>query len=75
MFLREAPRFERMLTAEGIRLIKIFVEFGFELQLKRFHDRRHNPLKVWKISDIDRQAMVRYGEYDSGAGPHAGDDA
>jgi len=63
LFLREVPGFEGMLTAEGIWLIKIFVEVGFEMQLKRFHDRRHNPLKVWKISDIDRQAMIRYADY------------
>jgi polyphosphate kinase 2 len=63
LFLNEVPRFERMLTAEGICLVKIYVEVGFEMQLKRFHDRRHNPLKVWKISDIDREAIRRYGEY------------
>jgi len=63
LFLREAPRFEAMLTDEGIRLIKVFVDVGFEMQLKRFHERRHNPLKIWKISDIDRQAMTRYASY------------
>lgn len=63
LFLREAPRFEAMLIDEGIRLIKIFVDVGFEMQLKRFHERRHNPLKMWKISEIDRQAIARYGAY------------
>jgi polyphosphate kinase 2 len=62
-FLHDAPRFEALMTNEGIRLIKIFVDVGFEMQLKRFHDRRHNPLKVWKISDIDRQAMLHYADY------------
>lgn len=63
LFLREAPRLESMLIDEHIRLIKIYVDVGFEMQLKRFHERRHNPLKIWKISDIDRQAMTRYADY------------
>ncbi len=63
LFLKEAPRLESMLIDEGIRLIKIYVDVGLEMQLKRFHERQHNPLKIWKISDIDRQAMTRYADY------------
>ena len=63
MFLKEAPRFEDMLTDEGIRLIKFFIDVGFEMQLERFHDRRHDPLKVWKVSPIDYAAVTRYDDY------------
>lgn len=63
MFLREAPRFEDMLTDEGIRLIKFYLDVGWEMQLSRFHDRRHDPLKVWKISPIDQAAVSRYDDY------------
>ena len=62
LFLRQAPRFEAMLVEEGIRLVKIFVDVGFEMQLKRFHERRHNPLKIWKISAIDLEAITRYDD-------------
>jgi polyphosphate kinase len=62
-FLREAPEFEGLLTRQGVRLVKFFLEIGREMQWKRFHERRHNPLKRWKISDIDLAAITRFDEY------------
>jgi polyphosphate kinase len=62
-FLREAPRFEDLLIDEGIVLLKFWLDVGREMQLQRFHDRRHNPLKVWKISDIDQAAIGLYDAY------------
>ena len=62
-FLAETPRFEDLLIAEGIHLIKFWLEVGREMQLSRFHDRRHDPLKVWKISDIDLAAISKYDDY------------
>jgi polyphosphate kinase 2 (PPK2 family) len=29
----------------------------------RFHERRHDPLKRWKITDIDLAAMSRFDDY------------
>jgi polyphosphate kinase 2 len=62
-FLREAPEFEAMLVREGIRLFKIYLDIGQEMQLKRFHERRHDPLKRWKLSDIDLVAISKWDEY------------
>lgn len=62
-FLDEAPRFERMLTKDGIRLFKFWLDIGREMQLKRFHDRRHDPLKTWKLSPIDLEALPRWQAY------------
>jgi polyphosphate kinase 2 (PPK2 family) len=62
-FLREAPQFEGMLVRDGIHFFKFYLEIGREMQLKRFHQRRHDPLKQWKIGDIDRVAVSKYDEY------------
>jgi polyphosphate kinase len=62
-FLREAPEFEQMLVRDGIRLFKIFLDIGREMQLKRFHSRRHDPLKRWKLSDIDLAAIPKFDDY------------
>jgi polyphosphate kinase 2 len=62
-FLREAPEFEGMLVRDGIQLFKIYVEIGREMQLMRFHERRHDPLKQWKITDMDLAAINRWEEY------------
>ncbi len=62
-FLREAPEFEGMLVRDGIHVFKIYLEIGREMQLMRFHERRHDPLKRWKITDMDLAAMERWNEY------------
>jgi polyphosphate kinase 2 (PPK2 family) len=31
--------------------------------MKRFHDRRHDPLKRWKLSPVDLAALEKYDEY------------
>ena len=62
-FLREAPQFEAMLVRDGIHFFKFFLTIGRETQLKRFHDRRHSPLKHWKISAIDMAALDKWDDY------------
>jgi len=62
-FLNETPRFEKMIVGEGIRFFKFFLEIGQEMQLKRFHDRRHSGLRSWKFSPIDVAGMEKWDEY------------
>lgn len=62
-FLREAPQFESMLVRENIHLFKFFLSIGRETQLKRFHERRHSPLKHWKISPMDIEAIGKWDDY------------
>ncbi len=62
-FLAEAPQFEQMLQRDGIRLFKFWLNIGQEMQLKRFHDRRHDPLKNWKISPVDLKAVSMWDEF------------
>ncbi|MBJ3786164.1 polyphosphate kinase 2 [Devosia sediminis] len=62
-FLEEAPQFERQLTRDGIQLFKFWLSIGREMQLKRFHDRRHDPLKTWKLSPVDLKALEKWDEY------------
>jgi len=62
-FLREAPQFEGMLTRDGIRLIKVFLTIGREMQITRLHARWHDPLKRWKLSPIDFEALPRFEAY------------
>ncbi len=64
-FLAEAPRFEQMLVNDGIHLFKFWLDIGQEMQLKRFHARRHNPLKVWKLSPVDIKALKHWDDYTS----------
>jgi polyphosphate kinase len=61
--LREAPAFEGMLTRDGIRMIKLFLTIGREMQMTRLHARWHDPLKRWKLSPIDFEAIPRFDAY------------
>lgn len=62
-FLDEAPEFEKRLTRDGIVLFKFWLSIGREMQLKRFHDRRHDPLKTWKLSPVDLEALSKWEAY------------
>ena len=62
-FLKEAPRLEKMIVHEGTHLFKFWLDTGRETQLDRFHDRRHSPLKAWKLSDMDIAALNKWDDY------------
>jgi polyphosphate kinase 2 len=62
-FLREAPEFEGLLVRDGIRLFKFYLSIGRQMQIKRFHQRRHNPLKQWKLSSVDLAALDKWDAY------------
>ncbi|MCB1463164.1 MAG: polyphosphate kinase 2 [Nitratireductor sp.] len=64
-FLEEVPRFERMIVNGGTRFFKFWLNIGREMQLERFHERRHDQLKVWKLSPIDIKALQKWDEYTS----------
>ncbi|PSH64112.1 MULTISPECIES: polyphosphate kinase 2 [Phyllobacterium] len=62
-FLAQAPGFEHMIVADGIYFFKFWLNIGQIMQLKRFHDRRHSPLKSWKFSPIDIQGAKKWDDY------------
>lgn len=62
-FLSEAPRFEAMLTRDGVRLVKFFLTIGREMQMQRLHARHHDPLKRWKLSELDYKAIDKWDEF------------
>ncbi len=62
-FLKNTSRFEKMIHDEGIHFYKFYINIGREMQLKRFHDRRHDPLKIWKLSPMDIAALNKWDDY------------
>jgi polyphosphate kinase 2 len=62
-FLHEVPVFEAQLVREGMHLIKIYLNIGHAMQLKRLHARYSDPLKRWKLSPIDFEAIGRWDAY------------
>ena len=62
-FLQDAPRFERMLTDEGMVLIKLWLDISRREQAERLSQRREDPLKRFKLSSLDAEAEARFDAY------------
>ena len=62
-FLDRVPEFEDMLARDGIRVVKVFLTIGREMQMKRLHARHHDPLKRWKLSGLDYQALDKWDDF------------
>lgn len=62
-FFHQLPGFEEMLIAEGIHLVKIWLNVGRAEQLRRFLARESDPLKQWKLSGIDVKGLSRWDAY------------
>jgi polyphosphate kinase 2 (PPK2 family) len=59
----EINDFERQLTDDGIRVIKIFLHISKDEQLRRFEERLRNPLKRWKLSYEDFRNRGKWDAY------------
>src|ERR1700690_1663253 len=62
-FLRQCPAFERMLIDDGIILVKYWFSGSDEEQERRFRERLNEPLKRWKLSEMDIEGRNRWVEY------------
>jgi polyphosphate kinase 2 len=62
-FLRSCPQFERMIVRSGIILLKYWFSISFEEQRRRFESRNQEPMKRWKLSDMDLAEHKYYIKY------------
>lgn len=62
-FFAEVTDFEGMLVRSDIRFIKVYLDISKHEQKRRLKARKDNPLKQWKTSPIDEQAVKRWEDY------------
>jgi polyphosphate kinase 2 len=62
-FLTAVPKFEKLLTDDGIVLFKYWLCCDQDEQEERFAERRDDPIKGWKLSPIDLKARELYSDY------------
>ena len=60
----EINDFERLLIADGMCLVKLFMHITPEEQLRRFRHRLTDPLKRWKLSYEDFRNRGRWQDYE-----------
>ena len=61
--MRTCPEFERMLVRSGITLIKYWFSVSDDEQERRFQGRIGDPMKRWKLSDMDLESRRRWADY------------
>jgi len=62
-FMRGVVGFERDLTRQGTVLVKLYFSVTREEQARRFERRKTDPLRQWKLSEVDAQAQNRWDEF------------
>ena len=62
-FLDLCPQMEKYIVSAGIRLIKYWLEVGNEEQEERFAARINDPLRQWKLSNMDLPSREKWYEY------------
>lgn len=62
-FLHQCPIFERLLVEDGIRVLKYWFSVSDREQERRFRDRLNDPMRRWKLSPTDVEALTKWEEY------------
>jgi polyphosphate kinase 2 len=62
-FLRGVVGFEKDLVRQGTILVKLYFSVTKEEQKRRFDRRRDDPLRRWKLSEIDVQAQDLWDDF------------
>ena len=62
-FLRGVVGFEKDLVRQGTVLVKLYFSVTKDEQLRRFDRRREDPLRQWKLSEIDLQAQEHWDDF------------
>ncbi len=62
-FMRQCPMFERMLVNSDTILFKYWFSVTRQEQLRRFHSRKHDPVKQWKLSPVDVESLDKWEDY------------
>ncbi|MDP9219635.1 MAG: polyphosphate kinase 2 [Actinomycetota bacterium] len=63
LFLEQAPTVERLLIQDGILLRKYWFSVSDVEQERRFRSRQKDPMRRWKLSDMDVQSISRWVDY------------
>lgn len=62
-FLRGVVGFEKDLVRQGTILLKLYFSVSKQEQARRFQRRTNDPLRQWKLSEVDVQAQEHWDEF------------
>lgn len=62
-FMRGVSGFEKDLVRQGTILVKLYFSVTKDEQARRFERRKTDPLRQWKLSEVDLQAQERWDDF------------
>ena len=62
-FMRGVVGFERDMVRQDTILVKLYFSVTKEEQARRFERRKTDPLRQWKLSEVDLQAQDRWDDF------------
>lgn len=62
-FMKGVVGFEKDLVRQGTKLLKLYFSVTKDVQAQRFERRKSDPLRQWKLSEVDVQAQDRWDEF------------
>jgi len=62
-FMKGVKGFEKDLVRQGTILVKLYFSVTKDEQARRFERRKTDPLRQWKLSEIDVQAQERWDDF------------
>ena len=65
VFIKGVSGFERDLVRQGTILVKLYFSVTKAEQARRFERRKNDPLRQWKLSEVDLQAQERWDDFTS----------
>ena len=63
VFMKGVSGFERDLVRQGTILVKLYFSVTKAEQARRFERRKNDPLRQWKLSEVDLQAQERWDDF------------
>ncbi len=63
-FMKRVNDYEESFISDGkTTLIKLYFSVSKDEQARRFARRQHDPLRMWKLSEVDLQAQELWGQF------------
>ena len=63
LFMKHVVPFEQAIIEDGTIVLKLYFSVTKDKQSVRFEQRRTDPLRQWKLSEIDLQAQSMWGQF------------
>ncbi len=64
LFYTQVNDVEKMLVDDGVMLFKFYLNISYQTQEARLKQREKDPLKSWKLSELDYKSHKAYPEYE-----------